>query len=88
MAQKQELQPQTQVIEQVTPQIPPKPVMSAEAAAYPKLLKIYKELNRQNGIIFDAERERNNFQRKNAIRQSGQIPKRKTRKKGNYTHYI
>ena len=33
--------------------------MSAEAAAYPKLLKIYKELNRQNGIIFDAERERN-----------------------------
>ena len=33
--------------------------MSAEAAAYPKLLKIYKELNRQNGIVFDAERERN-----------------------------
>ena len=62
MAQKQELQPQTQVIEQVTPQIPPKPVMSAEAAAYPKLLKIYKELNRQNGIIFDAERERNELE--------------------------
>ena len=39
--------------------IPPKSVMSAEAAAYPKLLKIYKERNRQNGIIFDAERERN-----------------------------
>lgn len=33
--------------------------MSAEAVAYPKLLKIYKELNRPNGIIFDAERERN-----------------------------
>lgn len=62
MAQKQELQPQTQVIEQVTPQIPPKPVMSAEAAAYPKLLKIYKELNHQNGIIFDAERERNELE--------------------------
>ena len=31
------------------------PVVSAEAAAYPKLLKIYKELNRHNGIIFDAE---------------------------------
>lgn len=62
LAQKQELQPQTQVIEQVTPQIPPKPVMSAEAAAYPKLLKIYKELNRQNGIIFDAERERNELE--------------------------
>ena len=36
--------------------------MSAEAAAYPKLLKIYKELNRQNGIIFDAERERNGLE--------------------------
>ena len=36
--------------------------MSAEAAAYPKLLKIYKELNRQNGIIFDAERERNELE--------------------------
>ena len=40
----------------------PKPVVSAEAAAYPKLLKIYKELNRQNGIIFDAERERNELE--------------------------
>ncbi len=36
--------------------------MSAEAAAYPKLLKIYKELSRQNGIIFDAERERNELE--------------------------
>ena len=36
--------------------------MSAEAAAYPKLLKIYKELNRQNGIVFDAERERNELE--------------------------
>ncbi|GFI57463.1 hypothetical protein IMSAG025_00903 [Muribaculaceae bacterium] len=36
--------------------------MSAEATAYPKLLKIYKELNRQNGIIFDAERERNELE--------------------------
>ena len=36
--------------------------MSAEAAAYPKLLKIYEELNCQNGIIFDAERERNNLE--------------------------
>ena len=61
-AQKQELQSQTQVTEQETPQIPPKPVVSAEAAAYPKLLKIYKELNRQNGIIFDAERERNELE--------------------------
>ena len=63
-AQKRELQPNTQAqtTEQKTPQTPPKPVMSAEAAAYPKLLKIYKELNRQNGIIFDAERERNGLE--------------------------
>ena len=47
---------------QENPKIPPKPVMSAEAAAYPKLLKIYKELNRQNGIIFDAERELNELE--------------------------
>ena len=44
---------------QTEPKIPPKPVMPAKAAEYPKLSKIYKELNRQNGIIFDAERERN-----------------------------
>lgn len=44
---------------QEIPRVSPKPVMSAEAAAYPKLLKVYKELNRQNGIIFDAEKERN-----------------------------
>lgn len=63
-AQKREPQPNTQAqaIEQEAPKIPPKPVMSAEAAAYPKLLKIYKELNRQNGIIFDAERKRNELE--------------------------
>lgn len=41
------------------PKIPPKPVMPAEAAAYPKLFKVYKELKRQNEIIFEAEKERN-----------------------------
>jgi len=63
-AQKRELQSKTkaQTTERETPKTPPKPVMSAEAAAYPKLLKIYKELNRQNGIIFDAERERNGLE--------------------------
>ena len=60
--QKHELQSKTQATEQEISNIPPKPVMSAEAVAYPKLLKIYKELNRQNGIIFDAERERNNLE--------------------------
>ena len=44
---------------QPKPKIPPKPIMSAEAAAYPKLLRIYKELKRQNEIIFEAEKERN-----------------------------
>ncbi|MDE7200712.1 MAG: MobA/MobL family protein [Lachnospiraceae bacterium] len=44
---------------QIEPKIPPKPVMSVKATEYPNLSKIYKELNRQNGIIFDAERERN-----------------------------
>lgn len=43
----------------VEQKIPPKPVMSAEAAAYPKLSKIYKELKLQNEIIFEAEKERN-----------------------------
>ena len=44
---------------QTKPKIPPKPVMSSEAAAYPKLFKSYKELKRQNETIFEAEKERN-----------------------------
>lgn len=44
---------------QTKPKIPPKPIMSAEATAYPKLFKIYKELKRQNEIIFEAEKKRN-----------------------------
>ncbi len=44
------------------PKIPPKPVMPAEAVAYPKLFKIYKELKRQNEIIFEAEKERNTLE--------------------------
>ena len=62
LTQQRAMQPKTQTADLETPQIPPKPVMSAKAAAYPKLLKIYKELNRQNGIIFDAERERNELE--------------------------
>ncbi len=54
-----ETESKAQTSENKMPQIPPKPVMSAEATAYPKLSKIYQELNKQNGIIFDAERERN-----------------------------
>ena len=44
---------------QSKPQIPPKLEMPAEAAVYPKLHKIYKELVRQNETIFAAEKERN-----------------------------
>lgn len=33
--------------------------MPTEAAVYPKLFKIYKELKQQNEIIFEAEKERN-----------------------------
>lgn len=44
---------------QTKPKIPLKPVMPADAAAYPKLFKIYKELKSQNEIIFEAEKERN-----------------------------
>lgn len=40
------------------PQIPPKPVMQPIAAFYPKYKKIKTELDRMNGQIFDAEREK------------------------------
>ena len=60
--QQRVLKSKTQTAQPETPQIPLKPVMSAEAAEYPRLLKIYKELNRQNGIIFNAERERNELE--------------------------
>lgn len=48
--------------EQVKPEIPPRPVMPADAKAYPKLSKIYKELNQHNDIIFEAEKKRNNLE--------------------------
>ena len=49
----------TEVIEAPKPQIPPRPVMPPEAAAYPKLRKIKTALDKQNETIFEAERERN-----------------------------
>ena len=51
-----------EVIEVQKPQIPPRPIMSPEAAAYPKLQKIYALLNKQNEIIFEAEQERNTLE--------------------------
>lgn len=47
---------------QTKPKIPPKPVMPAEATAYPKLYKIYNEPKQQNEIIFEAEKERNTLE--------------------------
>ena len=47
---------------QTKPKTSSKPVMPAEVAAYPKLFKIYKELKRQNEIIFEAEKERNTLE--------------------------
>lgn len=59
-------------------QIPPKPCMSAEAAAYTKLHSIYKELSRQNEIIFAAERERNAIEEKiNNLKGISKFTKRK-----------
>ena len=51
--------PETEVVEQPKPQIPPRPVMPPEAAAFPKLQKIKVTLDKQNHLIFEAERERN-----------------------------
>ena len=51
--------PETEVVEQPEPQIPPRPVMPPEAAAFPKLQKIKVSLDKQNRLIFEAERERN-----------------------------
>lgn len=50
--------PETEVVEQPKPQIPPRPVMPPEAAAFPKLQKIKVTLDKQNHLIFEAERER------------------------------
>ena len=44
------------------PVIPPKPVMTSEVAAYPKLKEIKAELDSQNAIIFQAEQQRGNLE--------------------------
>ena len=50
--------PEKEVVEQPKPQIPPRPVMPPEAAAFPRLQKIKVTLDKQNRLIFEAERER------------------------------
>lgn len=42
--------------------LPPEPVMTPEAAAYPKLKKIKTELDNQNAIIFEAEKLRGSLE--------------------------
>ncbi len=50
--------PEAEVVEQPKPQIPPRPVMPLEAAAFPKLQKVKVILDKHNNLIFEAERER------------------------------
>ena len=50
--------PKTEVVEQPKPQIPPRPVMPPEAAAFPRLQKVNVILDKHNNLIFEAERER------------------------------
>lgn len=53
---------ETEVTEPSKPQIPPRPVMPPEAAAFPRLQKIKVALDKQNHLIFEAERERNQLE--------------------------
>ena len=50
---------ETEATEPPKPQIPPRPVMPPKAAAFPMLQKIKITLDKQNHLIFEAERERN-----------------------------
>ena len=53
---------ETKVVEQTKPQIPPRPVIPPEAAAFPRLQKIKVTLDKQNRLIFEAECERNKLE--------------------------
>lgn len=54
--------PKPQMQEQPKPQIPPRPAIPADTAAYSKLSEIYIELKKHNAIIFEAEKERNTLE--------------------------
>ena len=49
---------EAKVVEQPKPEIPPRPVMPPEAAAYLKLHKVKDTLDKHNHLIFEAEHER------------------------------
>ena len=53
---------QEETIKEVNVTKPDKPVMTPEAATYPKLKKIKAELDNQNKLIFEAEQQRGNFE--------------------------
>ena len=54
--------PETEVVEQPKPQIPPRPVMPPEAATFPRVQKLKVTLDKQNHLIFEAERERSQLE--------------------------
>ena len=53
---------EAEVVEQPKPQIPPRPIMPPEAAAFPRLQKIKVTLDKHNNLIFETERERNKLE--------------------------
>ena len=53
---------QEETIKEVNVTKPDKPVMTLEAATYPKLKKIKAELDNQNNLIFQAEQQRGNLE--------------------------
>ena len=53
---------QEETIREVNVTKPDKPVMTPEAATYPKLKKIKAELDNQNNLIFQAEQQRGNHE--------------------------
>lgn len=45
---------EAEVVEPPKPQIPPRPVMPSEAAAFPRLQKVKVTLDKHNNLIFEA----------------------------------
>ena len=56
--------PKAEIVEQPKPQIPSRPLMPPEAAAFPKLQKVNVILDKHNNLIFEAERERTKLELK------------------------
>lgn len=70
--------PKPEVAEQPKTQIPPRPVMPPEAAAFSKLLKVKTALDKQNNLIFEAESERNKLEIKlNDLKGLARLTKKK-----------